>query len=101
MQTDGKSVAAALGIKLAVLALALILTGIGAALSLNMRIVPNPAMESYRRFRISSTRVLDSRRIAWISRASLLPWLFACCAAGRYMALVSERLLLWSQSAES
>ena len=42
VQTDGKSVAAALGIKLAVLALALILTGIGAALSLNMRIVPNP-----------------------------------------------------------
>lgn len=64
VQTDGKSVAAALGIKLAVLALALILTGIGAALSLNMRIVPNPGDGIYRRFRILSTRVLDLRRIA-------------------------------------
>lgn len=42
IQTEGKNAAAVLGIRLAVLALALLFTGIGAALSLNMRIVPNP-----------------------------------------------------------
>lgn len=42
IQAEGKNAAALFGIRLLVLALALILTGIGAALSLNMRIVPNP-----------------------------------------------------------
>lgn len=42
VSTDGKSATAVFVIRLFVLALALVLTGIGAALSLNMRIVPNP-----------------------------------------------------------
>lgn len=42
IQPDGKNAAALFITRLLVLALALILTGIGAALSLNMRIVPNP-----------------------------------------------------------
>lgn len=42
IQAEGKNAAVLFGIRLLVLALALILTGIGAALSLNMRIVPNP-----------------------------------------------------------
>lgn len=42
IQPDGKNAAALFVIRLLVLVLALILTGIGAALSLNMRIVPNP-----------------------------------------------------------
>lgn len=42
VSADGKSAAAVFIIRLFVLAFALILTGIGAALSLNMRIVPNP-----------------------------------------------------------
>ena len=39
---EGKNAAVLFGIRLAVLALALLFTGVGAALSLNMRIVPNP-----------------------------------------------------------
>lgn len=42
IQAEGKNAAVLFEIRLLVLALALILTGIGAALSLNMRIVPNP-----------------------------------------------------------
>ena len=42
VSTDRKSATAVFVIRLFVLALALVLTGIGAALSLNMRIVPNP-----------------------------------------------------------
>ena len=40
--SDGKSPAGQMAVRFAVLILALICTGIGAAMSLNMRIVPNP-----------------------------------------------------------
>ena len=42
IDAEGKNAAVLFGIRLAVLALALLFTGVGAALSLNMRIVPNP-----------------------------------------------------------
>ncbi len=42
IQTQGKNPAILFAIRLLVLTFALILTGIGAALSLNMRIIPNP-----------------------------------------------------------
>ena len=42
IQTHGKNPAVLFAIRLLVLAFALIFTGIGAALSLNMRIIPNP-----------------------------------------------------------
>ena len=42
IDAEGKNAAVLFGIRLAVLALALFFTGVGAALSLNMRIVPNP-----------------------------------------------------------
>lgn len=40
--SDGKSSAGEMAVRVAVLIMAIILTGIGAAMSLNMRIVPNP-----------------------------------------------------------
>ena len=69
LYSEGKSSAGELAVRVIFLIIAIILTGIGAAMSLNMRIVPNPgdripATGSYRRSRIRYIKASVLQRTA-------------------------------------
>lgn len=68
LYSDEDSTAGGLAVRVIILGIAIILTGIGAAMSLNMRIVPNPETGSCRRSQIQYIRVWDLQRTALTCR---------------------------------
>lgn len=79
--------------QLTVLIAAIVLTGIGAAMSLNMRVIPNPGDGIVQAIADFAASRSGSRRIALISSTSALPPSYAWLPATRCSASASARWL--------